>query len=88
MKINKPKYTAYYIDSNFEFILTQMYRCYQKMLVDYDWVENNENKIKNRLYKDYLNNQSIIDELGLNNFLFKTETAFIDDNYDEKVELQ
>lgn len=84
MKINNPKYVTYYIDSNFEFILIQMFKCYQKMLVDYDFVENNENKIKNRLYKDYLNNQNIRDELGLNQYLFKTETGMIDDDYNEK----
>lgn len=54
------------------------------MLVNYDYIENNENKIKNRLYKDYLDNQSIIDELKLNGYRFKTETAFINENYDEK----
>jgi len=84
MKINNPKYVTYYIDSNFEYILIQIYKCYQKMLMDYDLIENNENKIKNRLYKDYLNNQSIRNELGLNQYLFKTETAMIDENYDEK----
>lgn len=84
MKINNPKYIKYYIDSNFEFILTQIYKCYQKMIVDFDWIENNENKIKNRLYKDYLDNQIIRNELGLNDYLFKTETGIIDDNYNEK----
>jgi hypothetical protein len=84
MKVNNPKYITYYIDENFEFILTQIHKCYKKMLVDYDFIENNENKIKNRLYKDYLDNQSIRDELGLNDFLFKTETASIDKDYNEK----
>ena len=84
MKINNPKYISYYIDENFEFILTQIHNCYKKMLVDYDFVENNENKIKNRLYKDYLDKQIIIDDLKLNGYRFKTETAFIDENYNEK----
>ena len=84
MNVNNPKYIAYYIDENFEFILSQIHKCYEKMLVDYDFVENNENKIKNRLYRDYLDNQIIRDELGLNDFLFKTETASIDENYNEK----
>lgn len=83
MKINNPKFITYYIDSNFEFILTQIYKCYKKMLVDYTYIENNENKIKNRLYKDYLNNQNIRNELGLNHYLFKTETGMIDENYNE-----
>ncbi|KQT25888.1 hypothetical protein ASG22_04100 [Chryseobacterium sp. Leaf405] len=84
MKINNPKYIRLYINENFEYILSQIYLCYIKMLEDFDCIENNENKIKNRLYKDYLNNQIIRDQLGLNNFLFKTETAFIDDNYNER----
>lgn len=84
MKVNNPKYIAYYIDENFEFILTQIQNCYKKMLIDYDFVENNENKIKNRLYKDYLDKQSIIDDLKLNGYRFKTETAFVDENYNEK----
>lgn len=84
MKINNPKYITYYIDRNFEFILNQIYKCYQKMMVDYDFIENNENKIKNRLFKDYLNNQNIRNELGLNQYLFKTETGIIDNDYNEK----
>lgn len=83
MIINKPKYIKLYIDENFEFILKQLYECYKKMLKDYDFIENNENKIKNRLYRDYLNNQNIREELGLNNFLFKTEIGFVDDNFNE-----
>ncbi|MDV3776765.1 hypothetical protein [Elizabethkingia anophelis] len=54
------------------------------MLEDYDTVENNENKLKNRLYRDYLNNQRVRNLLGLNNFIFKTETALIDGNYNER----
>jgi hypothetical protein len=83
MKVNNPSYIAYYIDENFEFILAQIHNCYKKMLIDYEFIENNENKIKNRLYKDYLNKQTIREELGLAEYLFKTETAFIDDNYNE-----
>ncbi|WP_407534871.1 hypothetical protein [Elizabethkingia miricola] len=54
------------------------------MLEDYDTVENNENKLKNRLYRDYLNNQRVRNLLGLNNFIFKTETALVDGNYNER----
>lgn len=84
MRINsKPKYISYYIDRNFEFILAQIYQCYQRMLRDYDFIENNENKIRNILYKDYLINQAIIDELKLNNFAFEIETGIVDDSYKE-----
>lgn len=84
MKVNNPKYITYYINENFEFVLAQIHNCYKRMLIDYEFIENNENKIKNRLYKDYLDNQSIIDDLKLNGYRFKTETAVIDDNYNEK----
>ncbi|GAB1345911.1 hypothetical protein [Cloacibacterium normanense] len=84
MKINNPKYISFYIDENFEFILTQIYSCYKMMLKNYSFIENNENKIKNRLYKDYLNNQNIRNKLELNDFLFRTESATVNDNYDEQ----
>lgn len=84
MKVNNPKYITYYIDENFEFILTQIQNCYRKMLIEYDFIENNENKIKNRLYRDYLDKQSIIDDLKLNGYRFKTEAAFVDEDYNEK----
>ena len=48
MKINNPKYISFYIDENFEFILTQIYSCYKMMLKNYSFIENNENKIKNK----------------------------------------
>ena len=83
MRINKPRYTSFYIDRNFEFILIQIYQCYQRMLKDYPFIENNENKIRNRLCKDYLNNQIIVDELKLNNFAFEIESGIVDDNYKE-----
>lgn len=83
MKVNNPKYITYYVDENFEFILAQIHNCYKKMIVDNVSIENNENKIKNKLYKDYLNRQIIREELGLSEYLFKTETAFIDENYNE-----
>lgn len=83
MKVNNPAYIKGYIKENLHFILTQIFECYKRMLVDYEYVENNENKIKNRLYRDYLNNQEVRNELGLNNFIFKTETGFVDENYDE-----
>ena len=83
MRINKPTYTSFYIDRNFEFILIQIYQCYQRMLKDYPFIENNENKIRNRLCKDYLNNQIIVDELKLNNFAFEIESGIVDDNYKE-----
>jgi hypothetical protein len=72
-----------YLDREFEFILSGVYKCYQRMLVDYSTIENNENKIRNRLYKDYLKSSSVRTELGLENYIFHPEVPEIDENYDE-----
>lgn len=72
-----------YLDREFEFILNGVYKCYQKMLVDYSRIENNENKIRNRLYKDYLKSSITRTWLGLENYIFHPEVPEIDENYDE-----
>jgi len=72
-----------YLDREFEFILSGVYKCYQKMLVDYSAIENNENKIRNRLYKDYLKSSNVRTWLGLESYIFHPEVPEIDDNYDE-----
>lgn len=72
-----------YLDREFEFILGGVYKCYQRMLIDYSTIENNENKIRNRLYKDYLKNSAVRTELGLESYIFHPEVPEIDENYDE-----
>lgn len=72
-----------YLDREFEFILYGVYKCYQKMLMDYSIIENNENKIRNRLYKDYLKSSAIRTEIGLENYVFHPEVPEIDENYNE-----
>jgi hypothetical protein len=72
-----------YLNREFELILNGVYKCYQKMLVDYNVIENNENKIRNRLYKDYLKSSAVRTWLGLENYIFHPEVPEIDDNYDE-----
>ncbi|MVO08554.1 hypothetical protein GOQ30_05185 [Flavobacterium sp. TP390] len=74
------KYLDFYHDNVFEFILTQIYNCYNKMLNDYSLIENNENLIRNGLYKNYLENNEIREELQLTPYLFDTEVELYNDD--------
>lgn len=76
------KYLDFYQDNVFEFILTQIYNCYNKMLNDYSFVENNENLIRNGLHKNYLENNQIREELQLTPYLFDTEVELYNNDND------
>ncbi|WP_459926600.1 hypothetical protein [Flavobacterium covae] len=74
------KYLDFYQDNVFEFILTQIYNCYNKMLNDYSFIENKENIIRNGLHKNYLENNQIREELNLTPYLFDTEVELYNDD--------
>lgn len=76
------KYLDFYQDNVFEFILTQIYTCYNKMLNDYPFIENNENLIRNGLHKNYLENNQIREELQLTPYLFDTEVELYNNDND------
>ncbi len=67
----------------FEFILAQISECYKLMLSNYDTIENDENKIRNRLVTDYLDNQEIIEKFNLEPYFFDIETPFVNEHYEE-----
>jgi len=67
----------------FELILEAIAKSHQMMLADYDGMENDENRIRNRLWKDYLNDNQKRQELGIVNYIFKTENPEIGDDYRE-----
>lgn len=75
-------YLEFYQDNIFEFILTQIYSCYNKMLNDYSSIENNENLIRNGLHKNYLENNQIREELQLTPYLFDTEVELYNEDND------
>lgn len=74
---------SFYLKHDLEFILTSIYNAYLLMLVEYTHLENNENKIRNRLYKDFLKPVHIKEKLGLSNFIFHPEIHEINEHYDE-----
>ncbi|HRZ86148.1 MAG TPA: hypothetical protein P5277_05215 [Candidatus Paceibacterota bacterium] len=75
-------YLDFYQDNVFEFILSQIYNCYNKMLNDYSSIENNENLIRNGLHKNYLENNQIREELQLIPYLFDTEVELYNEDDD------
>ncbi|MEA2043174.1 MAG: hypothetical protein U9N85_11590 [Bacteroidota bacterium] len=77
------KQKQYTARKEFEFILTQITKCYKLMLTDYSIIENDENIIRNRLHKDYLDNQQILEQFNLQAYFFDIETPYVDKNYKE-----
>jgi len=57
-------------DNEFEKILSKITICYQLMKIDKVALENDENKIRDALVNDYVNNPRIKNELQLNYFIF------------------
>lgn len=74
---------TYYLKKDFEFVMSKIYDCYLMMLDKYEEIENNENRIRNRLYKDFLNPSIMKEKLGLSNWIFHPEVPEIDDDYHE-----
>ena len=72
-----------YLKNDFEYILFKVHDCYLMMLENYSTIENNETKIRNRLYKDYLEPVKMKEKLGLNNWIFHPEAPEIDGQYHE-----
>lgn len=62
----------------FQNILTGITTCYHMMLKDKVTVPNNENKIRDILYNNYLNNNKTRSSLKLTHFIFDCEVAEYD----------
>ncbi len=73
----------FYIQSDFKYVMSKIYCCYLGMIEKYPTLENNENKIRNRLYKDFLEPARIKENLGIHNWIFHPETPEINDEYHE-----
>ncbi len=79
----KTQAKAYYT-REFNFILSKISECSEMMIERYDSIENNENKIRNRLYKDFLKNNLIREQLGLTPYIFHPEVPEINEDYFEE----
>jgi hypothetical protein len=66
----------------FEDLLSKMLNCCERMCCDYkekdEKLENNERKIQDALYINYLDDDDILEEMGLDNFRFNIE---VPENY-------
>jgi len=65
-------YNAIYYTTEFQTILKGLFACYKMMLNDNVEVSNDENKIRDKLLFDYLNNDNIKSTIGWN-YLFNGE---------------
>ncbi len=65
-------------ETEFKNILTKITTCYQMMVKDKVRVPNNENKIRDILYNNYLNNNTIRAILKLTYYIFDCEVAEYD----------
>lgn len=72
-----------YCESQLEQIMQHVLACHKLMVIDGIPIANNENKIRNRLIKNYLMNQKVKNKIGISGFRFFPEVAIIDDNDDE-----
>lgn len=71
------------VQKEFELVLKQITACYKLMLSENDNLEDDERKIRNQLYKDYLTNNNIQKQLKLSSFFFQIEVPYVDDLYEE-----
>ncbi|WP_035237643.1 hypothetical protein [Desulfobacter vibrioformis] len=77
--MNQPLDASVFIESanfklaEFQDILSKIVECYKLMMSDGILVNNDENEIRDVLHRDYLNNNSIRNSLGLTDYLFDPE---------------
>ena len=70
--------------ADFQVIVNGIINSYKLMLIkEYDVFENHELKIKNKLLKDFLKNDTIKQKLGLENYIFMPEPSVIDNDYND-----
>ena len=72
-----------YCEYELQQIIQHVFSCHNLMIIDGVSIANNENKIRNRLIKNYLMNQKVKNKIGITGFRFFPEVAIIDDNDDE-----
>jgi hypothetical protein len=67
------EYSLSYFNVKFEEILGEIIICYRLMITNKVTLLNNENKIRNELVNNYLNNNNIRNRIVLKNYYFQPE---------------
>lgn len=67
------KYNRVFFNAEFEELLSKIVECYGLMLTDNVFLTNDENKIRDALLINYLKNNKIRKQVGLNDYLFDRE---------------
>lgn len=68
------EYNDIFYNAEFEEILSKVIACYNLMVFDKIMLSNDENKIRDILYLNYLNDNSIRVKIGLKDYYFDRET--------------
>jgi hypothetical protein len=67
-------YNGVFYNAEFEDILSKIIICYRLMLADNVMLSNDENQIRDVLYLNYLNKDSVRKSIGLKDYYFDRET--------------
>lgn len=67
------EYNGLFYNAEFEDVLSKIINCYNLMIDDNVSLKNDENAIRDALYINYLNNNSIRKKIKLTNYLFDRE---------------
>jgi hypothetical protein len=84
------KYSSTFYNAEFEGIFSKIIICYNMMVVNNVRLESDENKIRDLILKDYLNDNSVRQQVKLTDFLFNREVPEDNDlgRTDIKIETQ
>lgn len=67
------EYKSIFFNAEFEHILSKIIACYNLMKTDNVDLKNDENKIRDVIYLDYLNNNAVRGKIGLKDYYFDRE---------------
>ncbi len=84
------KYSSTFYNAEFEGVLSKIIICYNMMIAKNVRLESDENKIRDVILKDYLNDNSVRQQVKLTDFLFNREVPEDNDlgRTDIKIETQ
>jgi hypothetical protein len=72
---SKYDHSVVFYNAEFEELLSKVIICYKLMLVDKVAVNNDENEIRDVLYLNYLNDNTVRNKIGLKDYYFDREVA-------------
>ena len=90
LNASRYKYSSTFYNAEFEGVLSKIIICYNMMIANNICLESDENKIRDVILKDYLNDNNVRQQVKLTDFLFNREVPEDNDlgRTDIKIETQ